>query len=73
MRGLPSPFIRIYKRERETPHPSLLPLVPVPVPVLRLRRKDFLDEILVAHHGLHSLISPRPLGRGALTTAMSIP
>jgi hypothetical protein len=37
MRGIPSPFIKIYKRGRDTPHPSLLPLLP---------RKDFFDEIL---------------------------
>jgi hypothetical protein len=28
---------------------------------------------LCPHHGLQSLMSPEPLGRGALTTAMSIP
>ena len=28
MRGIPSPFIEIYERGRETPHPSLLPLLP---------------------------------------------
>src|SRR6202789_353675 len=38
VRGLPSPFINLDERGRETPHPSLLPLVP--------QRKDFLDEIL---------------------------
>src|SRR6202789_2450811 len=38
VRGLPSPFIKIYERGRETPHPSLLPLLP--------KRKDILDEIL---------------------------
>jgi hypothetical protein len=36
MRGIPSPFIKIYERGRDTPHPSLLPLLP---------RKDFLDEL----------------------------
>ena len=40
VRGLPSPFIKIYERGRETPHHSLLPLLPM--------RKDFLDEILVS-------------------------
>ena len=39
MRGIPSPFIKIYERGRDTPHPSLLPLM--------LMRKDFLDEVLV--------------------------
>ena len=38
VRGLPSPFINLDERGRETPHPSLLPLM--------LLRKDFLDEIL---------------------------
>src|SRR5580693_4093621 len=38
VRGLPSPFINLDERGRETPHPSLLPLAPM--------RKDFLDEIL---------------------------
>ena len=36
MGGIPSPFIKIYERGRDTPHPSLLPLLPP--------RKDFLDE-----------------------------
>jgi hypothetical protein len=35
VRGLPSPFIKIYERGRETPHPSLCPLLP---------RKGFHDE-----------------------------
>jgi hypothetical protein len=38
VRGIPSPFIKIYKRGRDTPHPSLLPLLPM--------RKDFLEEVL---------------------------
>src|SRR6202046_5550554 len=38
VRGIPSPFIKIYERGRDTPHPNLLPLV--------LTRKDLLDEIL---------------------------
>jgi histidine ammonia-lyase len=29
VRGLPSPFINLDERGRETPHPSLLPLLPV--------------------------------------------
>jgi hypothetical protein len=37
VRGIPSPFIKIYERGRDTPHPSLLPLLP--------KRKDFLDEV----------------------------
>src|ERR1700678_3121082 len=37
VRGIPSPFIKIYERGRDTPHPSLLPLLP---------RKGFLDEVL---------------------------
>jgi len=28
VRGLPSPFIKIYERGRETPHPDLRPLRP---------------------------------------------
>jgi hypothetical protein len=44
VRGLPSPFIKIYKRGRETPHPSLLPLL--------LKRKDFLAGILGPMIGL---------------------
>ena len=28
MRGIPSPFIKIYERGRDTPHPSLCPLLP---------------------------------------------
>jgi hypothetical protein len=36
VRGLPSPFINLDERGRETPHPNLLPLLP---------RKDFLDEV----------------------------
>src|ERR1700733_4911323 len=35
VRGIPSPFINLDERGRDTPHPSLLPLVPM--------RKDFLD------------------------------
>src|ERR1700678_2450328 len=35
VRGIPSPFINLDERGRDTPHPSLLPLVPA--------RKDFLD------------------------------
>src|SRR6202789_1146046 len=38
VRGIPSPFIKIYERGRDTPHPSFPPLLP--------RRKDFLGEIL---------------------------
>src|SRR3984885_4224155 len=38
VRGIPSPFINLDERGRDTPHPSLLPLVPM--------RKDFLDEVL---------------------------
>src|SRR6202789_3839233 len=38
VRGLPSPFINLDERGRETPPPSLLPLLP---------RKGFLDEGLV--------------------------
>jgi hypothetical protein len=38
VRGIPSPFIKIYERGRDTPHPGLLPPVPM--------RKDFLDEVL---------------------------
>src|SRR6202021_1507221 len=56
VRGIPSPFIKIYERGRDTPHPSLLPLVPT--------RKGFLDEVLAFDfarrrdalaegHGLH--------------------
>jgi hypothetical protein len=37
VRGIPSPFINLDERGRDTPHPSLLPLLP---------RKDFIDEIL---------------------------
>src|ERR1700721_1913642 len=37
VRGIPSPFIKIYERGRDTPHPSLPPLLP---------RKDFLDGVL---------------------------
>src|ERR1700677_1060359 len=37
VRGLPSPFINLDERGRETPHPTLLPLL--------LKREDFLDEI----------------------------
>src|SRR6202789_4655857 len=37
VRGLPSPFINLDERGRETPHPSLCPLLP---------RKDFLGELL---------------------------
>ena len=42
MRGIPSPFIKIYERGRDTPHPGLLPHLP---------RKDFLDEILATTIG----------------------
>jgi hypothetical protein len=28
VRGIPSPFIKIYERGRDTPHPSLRPLLP---------------------------------------------
>src|ERR1700679_1776866 len=41
-RGVPSPLINLDERGRETPHPSLLPLVLV----YMLMRKDFLDEVL---------------------------
>ena len=37
MRGIPSPFINLDERGRDTPHPSLHPLLP---------QKGFLDEIL---------------------------
>src|ERR1700679_3235216 len=37
VRGIPSPFIKIFERGRETPPPTPLPLVPM--------RKDFLDEV----------------------------
>jgi hypothetical protein len=37
VRGIPSPFIKIYERGRDTPHPSLLPAT---------ARKDFLDGVL---------------------------
>jgi hypothetical protein len=37
VRGIPSPFIKIYERGRDTPHPSLHPLLP---------RIDFLDGVL---------------------------
>src|ERR1700733_2976428 len=40
VRGIPSPFIKIYVRGRYTPPPSLLPLV--------LMRRNFLDELLDA-------------------------
>src|ERR1700722_12270820 len=40
VRGIPSPFIKIYERGRDTPHPSLLPLLP---------RIDFLDEVLAPY------------------------
>src|SRR5580692_5464248 len=49
VRGLPSPFIKIYERGRETPHPSLLPLVP--------QRKDFLDEMLVNQTAIRAGLS----------------
>jgi hypothetical protein len=42
VRGIPSPFIKIYERGRDTPHPSLCPLLP---------RKDFLDEVLGRRSG----------------------
>src|ERR1700678_2128346 len=38
VRGIPPPFINLDEGGRDTPHPSLLPLVPM--------RKDFLDEVL---------------------------
>src|ERR1700722_12811448 len=38
VRGIPSPFINLDERGRDTPHTSLLPLLPM--------RKDFLDEVL---------------------------
>src|SRR6202041_1724467 len=38
VRGMPSPFINLDERGRHTPHPNLLPLVPM--------RKDFLDGVL---------------------------
>src|ERR1700723_1678686 len=37
VRGIPSPFIKIYERGRDTPHPGLLPLL--------LTWKDFLEGI----------------------------
>ena len=39
MRGIPSPFIKIYERGRDTPHHSLLPLLPP--------RKDLFAGLLV--------------------------
>jgi hypothetical protein len=39
VRGIPSPFINLDERGRDTPYPSLLPLLPM--------RKDFLDGVLV--------------------------
>jgi hypothetical protein len=38
VRGIPSPFIKIYERGRDTPHPSLCALLP---------SKEFFDGILV--------------------------
>src|ERR1700721_3473581 len=38
VRGIPSPFIKIYERGRDTPAPPPPPLVPM--------RKNFLDEVL---------------------------
>src|ERR1700678_3191409 len=38
VKGIPSPFIKIYERGRDTPHATLCPLLPC---------KDFLDEVLV--------------------------
>jgi hypothetical protein len=43
--GIPSPFIKIYKRGRDTTHPSLLLLMLVHM--LVLVRKDFLDEVAI--------------------------
>src|ERR1700678_2662045 len=42
VRGIPSPFINLDERGRDTPHPSLCPLLP---------RKDFLDEVLGRRSG----------------------
>src|ERR1700723_3090084 len=64
VRGIPSPFIKIYERGRDTPHPSLPPLLPP--------RKDFLDEVLGAaaaaevfvggEHRAFQLLRPRHQG-----------
>jgi hypothetical protein len=42
VRGIPSPFIKIYERGRDTPHPGLLPLLP---------RKDLFAGLLVDRGG----------------------
>src|ERR1700678_1714661 len=59
VRGIPSPFINLDERGRDTPHPSLLPLVPL--------RKDLLDELLAAPFGLVHRPLDRPL-RGGFST-----
>ena len=65
MRGIPSPFINLDERGRDTPHTSLPPLVP---------RKDFLDEMLeVFRHSLKLLDQFPELARqcfGSLFHAM---
>src|SRR6202021_3109199 len=49
VRGIPSPFIKIYERGRDTPHPSLPPLLPP--------RKDLFAGVLAFSHlrGEHAL------------------
>src|ERR1700723_2239188 len=52
VRGIPSPFINLDERGRDTPHPSLLPLI--------LKRKDFLDEVLDLGEEPHRQAYVRP-------------
>src|ERR1700678_4229326 len=64
VRGIPSAFIKIYERGRDTPHPSLLPL---------LRGKTFLTRYTCGDSSLSSAILAHPnqagqnLGRALLS------
>jgi hypothetical protein len=51
VRGIPSPFINLDERGRDTPHTSLLPLI--------LKRKDLLDEVLAPSKGSETYV-PKP-------------
>ena len=63
MRGIPSPFIKIYERGRDTPHPSLLPLLPSKNlfdGVLGFRRRPvLLAEFIDAAAGIYNFLLAR--------------
>ena len=64
MRGIPSPFIKIYERGWDTPYPSPHPLLP--------KRKDFLDEGLASLRQAAASPDDNILARG-ICAVMTVP